>query len=618
MQVGRTVLVILVMALAVWVWLGDFQPDLDDFEPNDRKMLFVGIEGADWERMVAYAAQGDLPFVQDIQERTVVSFMDRTEGASMIPPGMHPTKTWATITTGQHPPEHGVHLLPVPVQGSYEEVPATSLHRRKLAVWEILSRFGVKVAVVGGWGTWPAEWVNGSLVSERFFLERFDLGPFGSHGHPDFGSVPDSYRQGAKHLTYPEELDAELTASLAGTEEDPFLRKLQTLSEQETDATIAGHLKMLMGAVRSDLKVASATQHLLEKDPELRFTACFFHSVDVAAALFYKYDDPRKWESHKDPRVRRQLDPMLVPRYRDLVRGTYGVLDRCIRRLMDQAGADTTLAVTSGHRFGPHLGGNARSMNLNPVLAELGLLKYDAEGNVDYANTRCFDRPMQPWHLFRLLSLNYEGKYPSGFVPRVDDTKEAQTAAWKPVFDQLARVTVAPPWRDIANGQTKNILFFAHYFQQEHMGMGIYTMFPPETRVRFPSGKEMGIDELFVRKDQSGRHVDGGFLAVTMPGDEGRRASKRTTPFGKEYAFRVYVAPTVLALFDLPRGHEEGEMAGDALYWMMDSDDAQWAASRRVPSLESAIRRSQPGTPLGDRHLELLGHLRELGYLPAE
>ena len=46
-------------------------------------------------------------------------------------------------------------------------LPVTSGMRKVKALWNILSDKQKKVAVVGWWATWPAEDVNGAMVSDH-------------------------------------------------------------------------------------------------------------------------------------------------------------------------------------------------------------------------------------------------------------------------------------------------------------------------------------------------------------------------------------------------------------------------------------------------------------------
>ena len=74
---------------------------------------------------------------------------------------------WTTIATGKTPDQHRIgHFVAVNEKG--EQLPVTSQMRKVKALWNILSDAGRRVGVVGWWATWPAEKVNGTIVSDHF------------------------------------------------------------------------------------------------------------------------------------------------------------------------------------------------------------------------------------------------------------------------------------------------------------------------------------------------------------------------------------------------------------------------------------------------------------------
>ena len=94
------------------------------------------------------------------------------EGASGTLQTIHPALSpliWNTMLTGVMPLEHRVldFLRVNPVSGQRE--PITSDERKAPAVWNMATNAGKRVAALGFWATYPAEAVNGLLVSDRLF-----------------------------------------------------------------------------------------------------------------------------------------------------------------------------------------------------------------------------------------------------------------------------------------------------------------------------------------------------------------------------------------------------------------------------------------------------------------
>src|SRR5262245_18204791 len=133
-----------------------------DSEPARPRVLFVGLDGADWRLLDGYAADGTMP---ELARRL-------SEGRSGVLETAQPPLSpllWTTMATGVSPLEHGVLDFTRFQPGTGERVPITSAERGVPAIWNLASDAGRSVAVPGLWATWPAERVNGLLVSDRLF-----------------------------------------------------------------------------------------------------------------------------------------------------------------------------------------------------------------------------------------------------------------------------------------------------------------------------------------------------------------------------------------------------------------------------------------------------------------
>ncbi len=113
-------------------------------------MLFVGLDGADWEFLAPLMAAGRMPNLARL-EREGSGGVLVTEQPPLSP------LFWTTMMTGRAPLEHRIldFVRFHPVTGRRE--PITSDERRVPAVWNIASEAGREVAVVGLWATFPAD-----------------------------------------------------------------------------------------------------------------------------------------------------------------------------------------------------------------------------------------------------------------------------------------------------------------------------------------------------------------------------------------------------------------------------------------------------------------------------
>lgn len=197
--------------------------------PSSRVMV-IGIDGLDWDRLDPLVAQGRCP-----------NFAKLIRGGYRAPlTTIEPTFSpiiWNTIATGLGWELHGIEgftqieipLLERGAQSLYtsggsrpripaycglryllstlvrshllHEVPISGDHRRAKAFWNILSDAGVDVGVVRWWATWPAETLRGHVVSDNDPLSH-QLAKSKLHG--------DEAALQLEHMTSPNSLALEL------------------------------------------------------------------------------------------------------------------------------------------------------------------------------------------------------------------------------------------------------------------------------------------------------------------------------------------------------------------------------------------------------------------------
>ena len=131
----------------------------------------------------------------------------------------HSPIIWTSIATGKTPDEHGIEGFVYRDEGKVR--PYTSRQRRVKAFWNILSDRGLTVHTVGWWTTYPAEKVQGTLVSQVNTVavaERRDRGLWKGGlvpGLPQQVHPPDEQPQVMEMLDRVDaELDARLTSLL--------------------------------------------------------------------------------------------------------------------------------------------------------------------------------------------------------------------------------------------------------------------------------------------------------------------------------------------------------------------------------------------------------------------
>lgn len=123
--------------------------------------IVIGIDGGEWDVIRDLWSQDRLPHLKALAERGITAQLRTRYTASPV--------IWTTIATGVRPEEHGITDFVVPTEAG--DIPVSSTLRRLPAIWTMLTRVKRRVAVLGWWASWPAEEVEGIVVSDRAWLD---------------------------------------------------------------------------------------------------------------------------------------------------------------------------------------------------------------------------------------------------------------------------------------------------------------------------------------------------------------------------------------------------------------------------------------------------------------
>jgi predicted AlkP superfamily phosphohydrolase/phosphomutase/Tfp pilus assembly protein PilF len=124
------------------------------------RVIVLGLDGMDPATIDLLMSEGQMPNFAKL----------RTEGAYGRLISSNPLLSpiiWTTIATGKPPDQHKIGHFVAVNDKTGEQLPVTSQMRAVKALWNILSDAGRSVDVVGWWATWPAETVNGTVVSDH-------------------------------------------------------------------------------------------------------------------------------------------------------------------------------------------------------------------------------------------------------------------------------------------------------------------------------------------------------------------------------------------------------------------------------------------------------------------
>ncbi len=127
------------------------------------QLLVIGVDGATPEIVDRLCGEGKLPHLSRL----------RAEGASGELRSLEPIFSpliWTTMATGRMPEDHGITGFTLAGGEAGLLRPSSTDQRQVPALWNLAGDAGYTNAVIGWPVTWPAEKINGYLVSSYFFM----------------------------------------------------------------------------------------------------------------------------------------------------------------------------------------------------------------------------------------------------------------------------------------------------------------------------------------------------------------------------------------------------------------------------------------------------------------
>ncbi len=165
--------------------------------PNGLRVRLIGVDGLERRMTEQMLARGEMPHL-----RALVAA--GASGRLTAEPERVPAIVWTTIATGRGPEAHGIQSTgarrlaglkttwAVGVEDSpfvsalaaagdllrlTRTEPPSAVLRTVKTFWNVASEKGLRVGVVNWWATWPADTVNGYVVSDRAFFKLEKGGP---------------------------------------------------------------------------------------------------------------------------------------------------------------------------------------------------------------------------------------------------------------------------------------------------------------------------------------------------------------------------------------------------------------------------------------------------------
>lgn len=326
MTLAETQLVLQAWRIENWSVADSGEPVSVDPKPL-RKLIVVGVDGGDWHIIDPLMEQGLLPNFARLVRDGATGPLRSTE--PMLSPLL-----WTTMATGKSPEEHGILNFTVVDPETGHKVPISRLYRKVDAYWNMLSDYTRTVDVVGWLATFPAETINGVMVTDR--LGYLAYAHAQDDNEPLRGSVsPESRLQEISGLVVTsDDVTWDAFRKFVHVDEPEFV---SARSREFDPKDPVNNMIMLYASTRTYEAVA---KHLLTTDrPD--FMAVYFELVDATKHLFMHYAPP------KEP----QVSDADFARYRDAVKQAYVEQDRILGEFLAMCDDSTVLMVLSDHGF---------------------------------------------------------------------------------------------------------------------------------------------------------------------------------------------------------------------------------------------------------------------------
>ncbi len=329
--------------------------------PTDVKVALIGIDGFWWRVIDPLIEQGKMPNLQKLIDT----------GASGPLETLLPTFSamiWTSISTGKSPQKHGVtsflvwkfpwtgyslpcHITPPSTvelgwmtQSLLTVAPITNQFLDAVPNWLMLSDNGVTVGTVNWWVSWPADPVDGFIVTDHcLYNKEYITKNFKEkEGNTPYDIYPQElYADLIQFSRTPQSLTDEEITRFINIDTPEFLEEFKAIDTYDY-IDIAYMASMFKYSYPEDLTFASTTKYLMEtQQPD--FTCVYLDGVDSMEHQYLRYYFA---DQHPD-----KLIPENLYRYRDLIENYYLYMDEVIGSYVSVADTNTIFIIISDHGF---------------------------------------------------------------------------------------------------------------------------------------------------------------------------------------------------------------------------------------------------------------------------
>ena len=308
-------------------------PELKRLTALPNEVLIIGWDGANWSQLQPLLESGRVPTLARLMRHGSYGHLET------LLPTLSPM-IWTSVATGKRPEKHGITDFTVKDPRTGKQVPATGQMRKTQALWNLVSFYDIPVGVVNWWTTWPAESVNGFILTDMAAVgRRKELENKSKWEGNDSTDVPQIY--------YPPEIqEIEQVVTWNQTPIDMLARFADLLP---TDNMLLDNinsyepgnpLSVFKYGFLSDRYYLMNTLNLFKEQKRPDLLMYYVNSTDALTHVLWKYANPEGFP---------QMESDHLERFSETLNRYYEWVDENLEELLSHYPEDVNVILLSDH-----------------------------------------------------------------------------------------------------------------------------------------------------------------------------------------------------------------------------------------------------------------------------